>query len=106
MENHRELASFRYYGIAHIIRSRRNDRSDRCTTWTINPPVVKAVNTVGCGDTLVGALAVGFYNHLTYEECLINATAAAVSNAMEKQAGKVDIEKIDQYKQGIILKKE
>ncbi|WP_408008531.1 1-phosphofructokinase family hexose kinase [Pseudalkalibacillus sp. A8] len=74
--------------------------------WTISPPVVKAVNTVGCGDTLAGALAVGFYNDQTYEECLINATAAAVSNAMEKQAGKVSIEKIDQYKQGITLKKE
>lgn len=57
------------------------------TKWRVIPPKVQAVNTVGCGDTLVGAMAAGLLHKEPIETCLINASAAAAANALEMKAG-------------------
>lgn len=45
------------------------------------PPEVEVVNTVGCGDSMVAAFAVGFRRGLPVKECLRLATAVSSSNA-------------------------
>ncbi len=45
------------------------------------PPEVEVVNTVGCGDSMVAAFAVGFRRGLPVQECLRLATAVSSSNA-------------------------
>ncbi len=45
------------------------------------PPEVEVVNTVGCGDSMVAAFAVGFCRGLSVKECLRLATAVSSSNA-------------------------
>lgn len=49
------------------------------------PPKVEAVNTVGCGDSMVGAFAVAFERSYTEEEALRYAVAVASANAMSPE---------------------
>jgi tagatose 6-phosphate kinase len=62
-----------------------------------NPPDVKVVNTVGCGDSMVAAFAVGFTRGYTIENALQFALAVSSANAMCKQTGYIypaDLQKI------------
>jgi tagatose 6-phosphate kinase len=51
------------------------------------PPDVKVVNTVGCGDSMVAAFAVGFSRGYTAKDALLYALAVSSANAMCKQTG-------------------
>jgi tagatose 6-phosphate kinase len=52
-----------------------------------NPPDVKVVNTVGCGDSMVAAFAVSLSRKYTMEKSLQFALAVSSANAMCKQTG-------------------
>lgn len=51
------------------------------------PPVIQAVNTVGCGDSMVAAFAVALQRKYTPKEGLAFAVAVASANAMSPQTG-------------------
>ena len=55
-------------------------------------PKIKAVNTVGCGDSMVGALAVSLERGDAPEKALKFAMAVAASNALSPNTGDVNPE--------------
>lgn len=52
-----------------------------------NPPDVKVVNTVGCGDSMVAAFALSFVRGYTIESALQFALVVSSANAMCKETG-------------------
>lgn len=56
------------------------------------PPKMDAVNTVGCGDSMVGALAVAFYRDYAPEKALQFAVAVASANALSPSTGNFNTE--------------
>lgn len=54
-------------------------------------PEVKVVNTVGCGDSMVAALAVAMEKRYTPQEALRYAVAVATSSAMCSETGSFDV---------------
>lgn len=72
------------------------------------PPKITPVNTVGCGDSMVGAFAVALTRKLEVKEALRYAVAVSAANAltmatgsfemgdMEEMLGKVVVEKISE----------
>lgn len=61
------------------------------------PPKIDAVNTVGCGDSMVGAMAVAIQRGMDVEEMLRYACAVSAANALNLETGyfkKEDMEKI------------
>lgn len=59
------------------------------------PPEVKAVNTVGCGDSMVGAFAVALERKYEAKEALRYAVAVAAANAMSPNTGDFDPKEIE-----------
>lgn len=60
-------------------------------------PVIDAVNTVGCGDSMIGGFAVGIARGLAMTECLKLASAVSTAAAMTDKTGyfiSSDMEKI------------
>lgn len=55
-------------------------------------PKVEAVNTVGCGDSMVGAFAVALERRLTPDEALRYAVSVASANACSPDTGNFDPE--------------
>lgn len=51
------------------------------------PPKIQVVNTVGCGDSMVGAFAAALDRKDTPENCLRYAVAVASANAMSQSTG-------------------
>ncbi|MDR2406034.1 MAG: 1-phosphofructokinase [Deltaproteobacteria bacterium] len=51
------------------------------------PPKIEAVNTVGCGDSLVAGFAVAYIRHLETTEGIRLAVTAATANAMSLETG-------------------
>lgn len=56
------------------------------------PPKLKAVNTVGCGDSMVAAFAVAFERNYAPADALNYAVAVASANAMSPKTGDFDPE--------------
>lgn len=54
------------------------------------PPKMKVVNTVGCGDSMVGALSVALFRNYEPEKALQFAVAVASANAMSPSTGYFD----------------
>lgn len=55
------------------------------------PPDVQVVNTVGCGDSMVAAFAVGFARGYEIQRILKFANAVSSANAMTKETGSLKI---------------
>ena len=51
------------------------------------PPKLEVVNTVGCGDSMVGGLAVALERNYTSQEALKFAVAVASANALSPNTG-------------------
>ena len=51
------------------------------------PPKISVINTVGCGDSMVGAFAVALEKELPAKEALKEAVAVATANAMNAETG-------------------
>ena len=52
-----------------------------------NPPKIEVVNTVGCGDSMTAAFAVGLSRGYSIEEKIRYAVAVSAANAMTMQTG-------------------
>ncbi|MCB7067103.1 1-phosphofructokinase [Enterocloster citroniae] len=59
------------------------------------PPRIKAVNTVGCGDSMVAAFAVAFRRGYTAKESLKYAVAVSAANALSEQTGHFEPEELE-----------
>jgi len=59
------------------------------------PPKIDIVNTVGCGDSMVGGFAVGISRGYSAKECLRYAVAVASANALEAKTGDIKAENRD-----------
>lgn len=60
-------------------------------------PKINAVNTVGCGDSMIAGFALGLSERLSMEETLRKASAISVATAMREETGfylKEDMEQI------------
>jgi tagatose 6-phosphate kinase len=56
------------------------------------PPKIDAVNTVGCGDSMVGGFAAGLAKHLSMEDTIRCAVAVSAANAMTEKTGSFNTE--------------
>jgi tagatose 6-phosphate kinase len=56
----------------------------------VHIPAVKAVNTVGCGDSLVAGLAYALHEDYNILEMLKFANGCGISNALHKGVGQID----------------
>lgn len=59
------------------------------------PPKITPVNTVGCGDSMVAALAVGLKRGESPQECLKFAVAVGTANALTHSTGNFRQEDLD-----------
>ena len=60
-------------------------------------PKIDAVNTVGCGDSMIAGFALGFENNLPIEETLKLASGISAAAALREETGffvKEDMERI------------
>lgn len=60
------------------------------------PPQIDVVNTVGCGDSMVAAFAVGLKKNYSYEECLRYAISVSAANAKTFSTGSFDKKDADE----------
>jgi tagatose 6-phosphate kinase len=66
--------------------------------FKIVPPTVRSVNAVGCGDSIVAGISAGLYSNIGIENSLILGAAAAANNALQKNAGNINLEDIERLK--------
>lgn len=69
------------------------------------PPKIEAVNTVGCGDSMVGALAVSLERGDSPAQALKFAMAVAASNALSPNTGDVNREIYEKLIDQVIVTK-
>lgn len=65
--------------------------------FRVKVPKIDAVNTVGCGDSMIAGFAVGFSRELPMEETIRLASTISAANAMRLETGffvKEDMERI------------
>lgn len=60
------------------------------------PPALKAVNTVGCGDSMVGAFAVAMKRKMKVKEALAYAVAVSAANAVNPETGHIRMEDVEE----------
>lgn len=65
------------------------------------PPKIETVNTVGCGDSMVAAFAVGFARGYAIEETLKYAVAVSAANALTMATGHYEVEDRDRLLAGV-----
>lgn len=73
--------------------------------FSAKPPKIQVVNTVGCGDSMVAAFAVGFSRGYTMEETLRYATAVSAANALTMATGNYKPEDRDALLPGVVVEK-
>ncbi len=69
------------------------------------PPVLKVVNTVGCGDSMVGAFAVALDRGDAPEEALRYAVSVATANALTPETGNFDPEVSKEIREQVTITK-
>jgi tagatose 6-phosphate kinase len=63
-------------------------------TWKINPPKVKAVNSIGSGDAMVAGILHGFHQGWKFERCLVFGAAAGAANAKKWEVATSTLEDV------------
>ncbi|MEH6854818.1 1-phosphofructokinase [Priestia megaterium] len=81
------------------------------SAWSISPPRIKVKNTVGCGDSMVAAIAY-YLDRLVsppteedIEKALRLGTATAASNALHQIAGSIQLDEVNYFTSMVTLKK-
>lgn len=69
------------------------------------PPKIEVVNTVGCGDSMVAAFAVGLERKYSYEQCLRYAVSVSAANAMTFSTGSFSLEDAKEIYNNVIIDK-
>lgn len=85
------------YGIEFVVVSLGGDGAlvvSREGTFHGRPPKLKAINTVGCGDSMVGAFAVAMKRNLSIREALAYAVAVSAANAVNPETGHIRMEDV------------
>lgn len=72
-------------------------------TFHGKPPVLTPVNTVGCGDSMVGAFAVATERNMGAEEALAYAVAVSAASAMSPLTGDFDPAVFDRIRQEVVV---
>lgn len=72
-------------------------------TYHAKPQPIKPVNTVGCGDSMVAALALGLERKDSPEECLKYAVAVGTANALSQRTGHFEQADLDSIYQGVTV---
>ncbi len=67
------------------------------------PPKVEVINTVGCGDSMVGAFAAALEKKLSGPEALKYAVSVASANACTPDTGRFDPAKAQEIFQGVTI---
>ncbi len=70
-----------------------------------SPPKIKAVNTVGCGDSMVGAFAVALERKYSPKEALKYAVSVATANALSPDTGNFDPEQLERIMEQTAVEK-
>lgn len=87
-------------GVAVVIVSLGGDGSlavCREGIYQVSVPEIDAVNTVGCGDSMIAGFALGFAGGQSFEETLRTAGAISAASALREETGifmKEDLERI------------
>lgn len=87
------------YGIQYVVVSLGGDGALLVGEEGIfhgKPPVLKAVNTVGCGDSMVGAFAVAMKRKMKVKEALAYAVAVSAANAVNPETGHIRMEDVEE----------
>ncbi len=72
--------------------------------WKALPLKVKAVNTIGSGDSMVAGISRGLAEGRPIEECFKLGCACAVSNTEFIEIGFIDTERVNTHLKNIIIK--
>lgn len=65
--------------------------------YRVTAPKLDPVNTVGCGDSFIGGMAVAMRQGLPLIECLKLATAAGSANALTERAGVIRLDDVSRF---------
>lgn len=87
------------YGIQYVVVSLGGDGALLVGEEGIfhgKPPALKAVNTVGCGDSMVGAFAVAMKRKMKVKEALAYAVAVSAANAVNPETGHIRMEDVEE----------
>ena len=63
--------------------------------FDVKVPRIEAVNTVGCGDSMIAGLAVGISRSLPIQETIRLASAISAANAMRLETGYIVMEDVE-----------
>lgn len=66
---------------------------------------IKAINTEGSGDAMVGGILSALDYHLNIKEIISNACAAGTANALNMKTGFIDLDTFNSLKKKILIKK-
>lgn len=67
------------------------------------PPKIEVVNTVGCGDSMTAAFAVGFARGMNIQDSLRYAIAVSAANAMTMETGSFREEDRAKNMEGVVI---
>lgn len=78
-----------------------------CTegVFRVRVPKIQAVNTVGCGDSMIAGFAVGFARNLPIEETICLASAISAANALRMETGYFEREDMEELLPRISIRK-
>lgn len=96
------------YGIQYVVVSLGGDGALLVGEEGIfhgKPPALKAVNTVGCGDSMVGAFAVAMKRKMKVKEALAYAVAVSAANAVNPETGHIRMEDVEEILPKVMVKK-
>ena len=96
------------YGIKYVVVSLGGDGALVVCEEGIfhgKPPKLKAINTVGCGDSMVGAFAVALKQKMNIKDALTYAIAVSAANAINPETGHIRMEDVKHIYPDVVIKK-
>ena len=103
-----EAENFAQMGIELPIISLGKEGAVTCwqrQAYWVKPPVFKAVNAVGSGDSFVAGIAIGLQRGYEIQDVLRLAAACGTANVLEQESGCVDPAKVEEIMAETTVKK-